>query len=156
MSLPVNLKFLNFIVALCNPYTTDRWQVEDIPLLDFYSEKAEKRAEQLDILNRWQEKRSILFLGYKQFSTIICGASASKVAAACQEKLLKVPSLLILDEGHTPRNEDTNVLESLAKVKFKILHDTKMFSAKCFPFLCQRHLSIFTHPAFLTETNIIQ
>jgi hypothetical protein len=118
--LPVNLKLLGLIVALCNPYTTDRWQVEDITLLDFYSEKAEKRAEQLDVLNQWQEKRSILFLGYKQFSSIICGASASKVAAACQERLLKVPSLLILDEGHTPRNEATNILESLEKVKFKM------------------------------------
>ncbi|XP_078170705.1 SNF2 domain-containing protein / helicase domain-containing protein [Carex rostrata] len=94
-----------------------RWQVEDILLLDFYSVKAEKRSEQLEVLNQWQETRSILFLGYKQFSTIICGAAASKVAAACQERLLKVPSLLILDEGHTPRNEDTNVLESLAKVQ---------------------------------------
>ncbi|OAY82529.1 Protein chromatin remodeling 35, partial [Ananas comosus] len=94
-----------------------RWQVEDIPLYDFYSVKADSRAEQLEVLTRWQENKSILFLGYKQFSTIICGAAASKVAAACQERLLKVPSLLILDEGHTPRNEDTYVLDSLAKVQ---------------------------------------
>ncbi|XP_072951992.1 protein CHROMATIN REMODELING 35 [Typha angustifolia] len=94
-----------------------RWQVEDIPLYDFYSAKADKRSEQLEVLNHWQENKSILFLGYKQFTNIICGGETSSVAAACQERLLKIPSLLILDEGHTPRNEDTYVLDSLAKVQ---------------------------------------
>ncbi|XP_068663589.1 protein CHROMATIN REMODELING 35 [Aristolochia californica] len=95
----------------------NRWQVEDIPLYDFYTGKAECRSQQLEILNQWVEHRSVLFLGYKQFSNIVCGIASSKVEAACQEKLLKVPSLLILDEGHTPRNENTDVLHSLAKVE---------------------------------------
>lgn len=118
-------------------YTIVRWQVEDILLLDFYSVKAEKRSEQLEVLNQWQETRSILFLGYKQFSTIICGAAASKVAAACQERLLKVPSLLILDEGHTPRNEDTNVLESLAKVKSRFSMRNTCYTKCVCLFFCQ-------------------
>lgn len=126
-------------------------------MLDFYSVKAEKRAEQLEVLNQWQETRSILFLGYKQFSTIICGASASNVAAACQERLLKVPSLLILDEGHTPRNEDTNVLESLAKVKFKVLHGTKRCYTKYLAISFAKdtsYLMYFMHLIFLIQTNI--
>lgn len=94
-----------------------RWQVEDIPLLDFYSEKADNRSQQLEVLKNWEEHKSILFLGYKQFANIVCGSENSKTAAACQEKLLVVPSLLVLDEGHTPRNENTDVLHSLAKVK---------------------------------------
>ncbi|KAJ0241855.1 Protein CHROMATIN REMODELING 35 [Hirschfeldia incana] len=93
-----------------------RWQVEDIPLLDFYSAKAENRAQQLAILKQWMEKKSILFLGYKQFSTIVCDDTSTD-SHSCQEILLKVPSILILDEGHTPRNEDTNVLQSLAQVQ---------------------------------------
>ncbi|CAN8257867.1 unnamed protein product [Cochlearia groenlandica] len=93
-----------------------RWQVEDIPLLDLYSAKAENRAQQLAILKKWMEKKSILFLGYQQFSTIVCDES-STISLSCQEILLKVPSILILDEGHTPRNEDTNVLQSLAQVQ---------------------------------------
>ncbi|KAL0733168.1 hypothetical protein Bca4012_009378 [Brassica carinata] len=93
-----------------------RWQVEDIPLLDFYSAKAENRAQQLAILKQWMEKKSILFLGYKQFSTIVCDDTSTD-SRSCQEILLKVPSILILDEGHTPRNEDTNVLQSLAQVQ---------------------------------------
>lgn len=94
-----------------------RWQVEDIPLLDFYSVKADNRSQQLEVLENWVEHKSILFLGYKQFANIVCGSANGKIEAACQERLLTVPTLLILDEGHTPRNENTDVLHSLAKVK---------------------------------------
>ncbi|CAL1384905.1 unnamed protein product [Linum trigynum] len=93
-----------------------RWEVENIPLLDFYTMKADSRHQQLDILKQWLEEKSILFLGYKQFSSIICD-SGSSVATSCQEILLKRPSILILDEGHTPRNEHTDVLQSLAKIQ---------------------------------------
>ncbi|KAG9443940.1 hypothetical protein H6P81_015280 [Aristolochia fimbriata] len=95
----------------------NRWQIEDIPLYDFYTEKAESRSQQLEILDQWVQHRGVLFLGYKQFSNIVCGVSTSKLEVVCQERLLKVPTLLILDEGHTPRNENTNVLQSLAKVE---------------------------------------
>ncbi|KAL6008096.1 hypothetical protein ACLOJK_033602 [Asimina triloba] len=94
-----------------------RWQIEDIPLIDFYSSKADSRYQQLEIVNKWVENKSILFLGYKQFSNIICGSKVSNIEATCQERLLSVPSLLILDEGHTPRNDNTDVLHSLSKVK---------------------------------------
>lgn len=94
-----------------------RWQVEDIPLLDFYSMKADNRTQQKVVLKQWVEQRSILFLGYKQFSTIVTGDSSCKTTAYCQEVLLKRPTILILDEGHTPRNENTDVLHSLAKVQ---------------------------------------
>ncbi|KAL4318611.1 hypothetical protein GQ457_18G017250 [Hibiscus cannabinus] len=93
------------------------WQVEDIQLLDFYSVKAENRSQQLEVLKQWVENKSILFLGYKQFATIICDAGNGKTSISCQEILLKAPSILILDEGHTPRNENTDVLQSLAKIQ---------------------------------------
>ncbi|XP_057500064.1 protein CHROMATIN REMODELING 35-like isoform X1 [Actinidia eriantha] len=94
-----------------------RWQVEDIPLYDFYSVKADNRSQQLEVLKQWADHKSILFLGYKQFSSIVCDNETSKTAAACQDILLTHPSILILDEGHTPRNEDTDVLNSLKKVQ---------------------------------------
>ncbi|XWS67861.1 hypothetical protein CRYUN_Cryun04dG0041300 [Craigia yunnanensis] len=93
------------------------WQVEDIPLLDFYTVKADNRSQQLEVLKQWVERKSILFLGYKQFSTIICDGGTSRTSISCQEILLRAPSILILDEGHTPRNENTDVLQSLAKVQ---------------------------------------
>ncbi|PSS19109.1 Protein CHROMATIN REMODELING like [Actinidia chinensis var. chinensis] len=94
-----------------------RWQVEDIPLYDFYSSKADNRSQQLEVLKQWAEQKSILFLGYKQFSSIVCDTDSSKIAVTCQEILLTYPSILILDEGHTPRNENTDVLNSLKKVQ---------------------------------------
>ncbi|KAK8522136.1 hypothetical protein V6N13_115111 [Hibiscus sabdariffa] len=93
------------------------WQVEDIQLLDFYSVKAENRSQQLEVLKQWVESKSILFLGYKQFATIVCDGGTGKIPVSCQEILLKAPSILVLDEGHTPRNENTDVLQSLAKVQ---------------------------------------
>ncbi|XAR72788.1 DNA helicase [Bertholletia excelsa] len=94
-----------------------RWQVEDIPLYDFYSVKADNRSQQLEVLQRWVEEKSVLFLGYKQFSSIVCDNKSSKTAGTCQEILLTCPSILILDEGHTPRNENTDVLNSLRKIQ---------------------------------------
>ncbi|XP_028965394.1 protein CHROMATIN REMODELING 35 [Malus domestica] len=93
------------------------WQVEDIPLIDFYENKADNRSQQLEVLKQWVEHKSILFLGYKQFSSIVCDRETSKVSTACQEILLKAPSILILDEGHTPRNDNTDVFQSLAKLQ---------------------------------------
>ncbi|KAG8046936.1 hypothetical protein GUJ93_ZPchr0008g12469 [Zizania palustris] len=93
------------------------WQVEDIPLYDFYSVKADKRVEQLEVLKSWEARVSILFIGYKQFSRIICDDAGGNIAAACRDRLLMVPNLLILDEGHTPRNRDTDVLETLKRVQ---------------------------------------
>ncbi|EPS74542.1 hypothetical protein M569_00205, partial [Genlisea aurea] len=94
-----------------------RWQVEHIPLYDFYSVKADSRLQQLEVLKEWVKERSILFLGYKQFSSIICDTDDGQAAVACQNYLLKVPTILILDEGHTPRNQDTDVLTSLERVE---------------------------------------
>lgn len=95
-----------------------RWQVEDIPLHDFYSSNAKKKSQQLQILRHWVSERSILFLGYQQFTKIVCHTyENNKVASECEEILLTCPSILILDEGHTPRNQDTDVLKSLEKVQ---------------------------------------
>ncbi|KAG8046834.1 hypothetical protein GUJ93_ZPchr0008g12054 [Zizania palustris] len=95
----------------------ERWQVEDIPLYDFYSVGADNRAGQLEVLKSWNSKTSILFLGYKQFTRVVSDDKASDVVAACRDMLLKVPTLLILDEGHTPRTKDTEVLKSLCRVQ---------------------------------------
>ncbi|CAI9106693.1 OLC1v1005900C1 [Oldenlandia corymbosa var. corymbosa] len=94
-----------------------RWQVEDFPLYDFYSSKAEGRSQQLEVLRRWAHERSILFLGYQQFTAIVCDIDWSTTTQTCQDFLLKCPSILIMDEGHTPRNEKTEVLKSLERVE---------------------------------------
>lgn len=94
-----------------------RWQVEDMPLYDLYSSKAENRTQQLEILKKWANERSVLFLGYTQFALIVCDEDTNETTIACQRIVLTCPSILILDEGHTPRNQDTDILTSLEKVQ---------------------------------------
>ncbi|XP_027153348.1 protein CHROMATIN REMODELING 35-like [Coffea eugenioides] len=94
-----------------------RWQVEDIPLYDLYSSKSESRSQQLVILKRWANERSILFLGYAQFALIVCDMDMNETTLACRDILLTCPSILILDEGHTPRNQNTDILKSLEQVQ---------------------------------------
>jgi len=94
-----------------------RWQVENIPLYDFYSSKANSRSEQRKILKLWEENRSILLLGYQQFAHIISDDSSDRETVMCREKLLRIPSLVILDEGHTSRNDQTDLLSALETIQ---------------------------------------
>ncbi|KAM0011093.1 putative DNA helicase chromatin remodeling SNF2 family [Helianthus debilis subsp. tardiflorus] len=94
-----------------------KWQVEDLPLLDMYSLKAEGRTQQLEVLKKWANQRSILFLGYQHFSSIVCDNDTKPESVNCQEILLTRPSLLILDEGHTARNKQTNIYIAIDKVQ---------------------------------------
>ncbi|XP_021776013.1 protein CHROMATIN REMODELING 35-like [Chenopodium quinoa] len=94
-----------------------RWQLDDIPLYDFYSVKAASRSQQLNVLKQWAEQKSILFLGYKQFSSIVTSDVTSNEKAACKEILVRAPTVMILDEGHTPRNKNTDTLHSLTLVQ---------------------------------------
>ncbi|XP_074313347.1 protein CHROMATIN REMODELING 35-like [Silene latifolia] len=94
-----------------------RWQVEDVPLLDFYSSKAENRSQQSQVLKQWVSQRSILFLGYQQFSIIVSDNRSCKATSYCRDVLLKCPTIMILDEGHNPRNDNTDMLNTLAMVQ---------------------------------------
>ncbi|CAN8283798.1 unnamed protein product [Cochlearia groenlandica] len=95
-----------------------KWAVENTTLLDFYSARADSRKQQLEVLIQWVKQRSILFLGYQQFAKIICDDNnIDEVSEDCKRILLEKPTLLILDEGHTSRNKDTNMLISLARVR---------------------------------------
>ncbi|WVZ55581.1 hypothetical protein U9M48_006222 [Paspalum notatum var. saurae] len=94
-----------------------RWQVDNIPLYDLYSSKIKSRSEQHKVLKLWEENRSILLLGYQQFEHIINDDSSDRQTIMCREKLLRVPSLVILDEGHTSRNDQTNLLSALETIQ---------------------------------------
>ncbi|KAF7849912.1 LOW QUALITY PROTEIN: hypothetical protein BT93_L0144 [Corymbia citriodora subsp. variegata] len=90
------------------------WQVEDIPLLDLYN-KADSQPQQLEVLKQWLNQKSILSWG--TCSSLQMFATLLPVLIPLNEILLQAPSLLILDEGYTPWNENTDVLQSLAKVQ---------------------------------------
>ncbi|KAH8510678.1 hypothetical protein H0E87_008278 [Populus deltoides] len=89
----------------------------------------DKRSQQLDVLEQWVKQRSILFLGYKQFSVIVSDNVSNKVAADCKDVLIKVPTLLILDDGHLPRNEEIEVLQCLVQVQtpLKVILSGKLY-----------------------------
>ncbi|CAO2813836.1 unnamed protein product [Amaranthus hypochondriacus] len=94
-----------------------RWKLNDFPLYDFYSMRATNRPQQLNVLKQWAEQKSILFIGYQQFSSIVTCDTTSKEKAACREILVRAPTVLILDEGHTPRNKNSDMLHSLTQVQ---------------------------------------
>ncbi|KAF2322855.1 hypothetical protein GH714_031398 [Hevea brasiliensis] len=98
------------------------WQVEDIPLYDFYSVKADGRTQQLEVLKQWVEQRSILFLGYKQFSSIVCDDVNSKNENDVLQSLAKVqtPRKVVLS-GTLYQNHVKEVFNILNLVRPKFL-----------------------------------
>eukprot|EP01018_Ginkgo_biloba_P008174 Gb_06599 [translate_table: standard] len=96
-----------------------KWEVEVIPLYNLYeaNNKSESlRGNQLQILREWEEKKSILLVSYSQFSSIVCEKTENQMTKSCQQILLGGPGLLILDEGHFPRNKDTNIVDALSQI----------------------------------------
>ncbi|RZC71854.1 hypothetical protein C5167_035025 [Papaver somniferum] len=99
------------------------WHVEEIPLYDLYSSKANRREQQLDILKQWVEHKGILFLGYQQFASIVSNRTSSKAAADCRDILLKVVLSGTLFQNHV--KEVFNIL-NLVRPKFLKLDTSKV------------------------------
>ncbi|KAK1388215.1 hypothetical protein POM88_016393 [Heracleum sosnowskyi] len=140
-----------------------KWQVDTIPLLDFYSVNAKDRSQQLEVLKQWATTRSILFLGYTQFSLIVCNSTTNETSSACEKILVKQTSILIMDEGHTPRNENTDQLVALERVEtprkvFNILNLVRPRSREGIERLMKRHWmeKFLTEFLIQLDTGVIQ
>ncbi|KAI3841793.1 hypothetical protein MKW92_043823 [Papaver armeniacum] len=99
-------EYLNAIPLCSREF--ERWQVEEIPLYDLYTLKADR----------------ILFLGYEQVASIVPNSTSSTAAAAFHDTLLKVPTILILDEvlyGSLFKNHVEEVFNSLNLVQPEFL-----------------------------------
>ncbi|KAL1224702.1 Protein CHROMATIN REMODELING 35 [Cardamine amara subsp. amara] len=131
----------------------DRLKVNDVLLLDFYSVKANRRSQQLNLLKQWITDRSILFLGHRQFYNMVFDSSGTQASTQCRDIILNVPSLVIFDRGTDPRNEMMSFLQAIASIKtpLKVLltgtlyqnHITEVFNILhvAFPeFLKRNHL----------------
>lgn len=83
-------------------------------------------------LHSWHKRKSILLISYDLFQKLTTGTkerkdSPSKRKRERQEKegaeiakiLLEKPTLLVLDEGHRPRNNRSEIWKSFIKVKAK-------------------------------------
>ncbi|KAM3242577.1 hypothetical protein ACQJBY_054918 [Aegilops geniculata] len=66
-------------------------------------------------LRSWAEGSSIIGLSYSLFQKLTKGEGNDD--DKLREMLLQRPDLLILDEGHTPRNKESNIFKALAEVR---------------------------------------
>ncbi|WMV26231.1 hypothetical protein MTR67_019616 [Solanum verrucosum] len=67
-------------------------------------------------LRSWAKSKSVLGISYDLFR-ILTGGDGDGYAKEIREILLKLPGLLILEEGHTARNEQSLVWKALKKVE---------------------------------------
>ncbi|XXG66626.1 hypothetical protein AAC387_Pa06g0160 [Persea americana] len=68
-------------------------------------------------LYSWDKGKSILVLSYSLFERIVEKTYANDMEAQIRKILVEKPGLLILDEGHTPRNEHSLIWKALEKMK---------------------------------------
>ncbi|KAK1352611.1 SNF2 domain-containing protein CLASSY 4-like [Heracleum sosnowskyi] len=71
----------------------------------------------------WKMNQSILGITYALFDKLVGAvtrnAGRTTIVEQMGEALLKLPSLVVLDEGHTPRNEKSFIYKSLLDVETK-------------------------------------
>ncbi|KAI5655755.1 hypothetical protein M9H77_32942 [Catharanthus roseus] len=68
-------------------------------------------------LYSWTKDRSILGIGYDLFEKLAGEHSKGDHGEKFRKILLELPGILFLDEGHTPRNQNSQLWKALTKVK---------------------------------------
>ncbi|KAI5655811.1 hypothetical protein M9H77_32998 [Catharanthus roseus] len=68
-------------------------------------------------LYSWTKDRSILGIGYDLFEKLAGEHSKGDHGKKFRKILLELPGILFLDEGHTPRNQNSQLWKALTKVK---------------------------------------
>lgn len=79
-----------------------KWEVEEMLVHNLY-----EADDQIEMLKRWQGTPSVLLVGYSQFVN-----PSSEVGRLLTEG----PGLMVMDEGHLARTEDTKILKALSRV----------------------------------------
>lgn len=71
------------------------------------------------VLYEWKRQRSVCLVSYNLFSSLTDEEGSSRTAESelVRNSLRDAPGILILDEGHFPRNKDTRIRKALMKVK---------------------------------------
>nr|XP_027122233.1 SNF2 domain-containing protein CLASSY 4-like [Coffea arabica] len=70
-------------------------------------------------LYSWTKEKSVLGISYKLFEHIASGRKGKGSDEKLKEIFLQLPGLVVLDEGHTPRNQQSLVWKVLTRVKTK-------------------------------------
>lgn len=80
--------------------------------------KQDTQYKRLVKLSCWRKGRSILGIGYKLFGKLAGDQTKGNYYGKKFKKiLLELPGLLILDEGHTARNENSMLWKTLSKIQ---------------------------------------
>ncbi|VVA29446.1 PREDICTED: SNF2 [Prunus dulcis] len=69
-------------------------------------------------LYSWRKKRSILGISYRLFEQL-SGAQKTGSVDEMGKILLEFPGLVVFDEGHTPRNDQSHMWKALSEIKTK-------------------------------------
>ncbi|VVA98463.1 unnamed protein product [Arabis nemorensis] len=80
------------------------------------SHRSNKRSIRMVKLYSWRNKKSILGVSYHLFE-MLAGGKHAKEMEEFRRMLLELPGLLVLDEGHTPRNQNSCIWKVLSEVR---------------------------------------
>ncbi|KAJ7297347.1 hypothetical protein O6H91_Y062400 [Diphasiastrum complanatum] len=78
------------------------------------------KNSRLKTVQEWFHGKGVLLVSYSLFAGLVFNGSSSQGSSADKEicrMLLEGPGILILDEGHFPRNERTKILKALTQVQ---------------------------------------
>nr|GMD16744.1 protein CHROMATIN REMODELING 35 isoform X1 [Ipomoea batatas] len=115
---------------------------------------ADNRSQQLGVLRKWARRGALCAGGTKPILINRCALFRTRLRPACQEVLLKWPSILILDEGHTSsENQGHRIMSALAKsstpARFVLSGD------RCTSIQCERGVHI-SKPSFVPSVSEVE
>ncbi|CAF1705643.1 unnamed protein product [Brassica oleracea var. botrytis] len=79
--------------------------------------RSKKDSVRMVKLYSWRNKKSILGISYSLYEKLTGNKCASGETQKFRKMLLDFPGLLVLDEGHTPRNNNSCIWKVLTEVK---------------------------------------
>ncbi|KAJ3682870.1 hypothetical protein LUZ60_013097 [Juncus effusus] len=99
-----------------------KWEVE-IPAFIIHRRPTKGRNRMMDslkMIKSWHENPSVLVMTYPSFLSLAKENSKDDYSKLMSNVLLNNPELLVLDEGHNPRNTKSKLRKLLMKVKTKL------------------------------------
>ncbi|KAI4353154.1 hypothetical protein L6164_002124 [Bauhinia variegata] len=94
--------------------------VDSSGMIGFSCRSLKRNDIRLLKLLSWYQQKSILGISYTLYEKIAgesTNAKRAKQSEVMRKVLRETPSLLVLDEGHTPRNKGTQIFKVLSEIK---------------------------------------
>ncbi|KAI3917901.1 hypothetical protein MKW98_000135 [Papaver atlanticum] len=108
-------------IAFHNISSVDFSGREDVAARKLVKNKRDAKFNRLVKILSWSRGNGVLGVSYQLFEKLTAdrtgGNKEDKESEEIRRILLKKPNLIILDEGHTPRNTSSNIFKCLKNVK---------------------------------------